>query len=123
MSVRIEVISVTGPAGTAVSGPICGEILEVRYGGTSLNAATKTTDYTLTRVGDGGTILAVTDQDGPWQFAPRETLHTEAGGTLTHEMLAAAAEQVGPIPVEGHLQLVIAQGGTATDDVSVFYRV
>lgn len=113
MSVRIEAISVTGPGGTAVSGPICGEILEVRYGGTLLNAATKTTDYTLTRVGDGGTILALTDQDGPWQFAPREAVHTTAGGGGT---------VTGYIPVEGHLQLVIAQGGTATDDVSVFYR-
>ncbi|MDP3937552.1 MAG: hypothetical protein Q8R92_05375 [Deltaproteobacteria bacterium] len=113
MSVRREVISITGPAGTAVSVPVSGEILEVRYDGTDLNAATATADYTLTRVGAGGTILALTDQEGPWQYAPREEVHTTAG---------AGGTAIGPIPVEGHLQLVIAQGGTATDDVSVFYR-
>lgn len=124
MSVRRETISISGPAGTVVSTrPISGEIVEVRYNGTDLNAASATADWTITRKDGGGTVLALTDVAGPWQYAPRQSLHTTTGGTLTHEATSAGAgAQVGPIPVDGHLQVVLAQAGTATDSIHVFYR-
>lgn len=116
MSIRRAQVRITGPAGTAVSKPIAGEILEIRYDGTDLNAATATADWTFTRTDGGGTILAVTDRSGPWSFAPRQALHTSAAGTLTDP------SQVGPVPVAGGVRVVLAQGGTATDSVSIFYR-
>lgn len=104
-------IEVTGPAGTVVSRPVHGRVLEVRYAGTALDGGGDTADYTLTR-DDGGTVLAVTDQGGPWSYAPRQPLHSTAGAALT--------ETDGLIPVDGHLQLVVAQAGTATDKVRVY---
>lgn len=116
MSIRRAQVRVTGPAGTAVSSPIAGEILEIRYDGTALNAASATADWTFSRTEGGGTILAITDRSGPWSFAPRQAMHTTAAGTLTD------ASMVGPVPVAGNVRVVLAQGGTATDSVSIFYR-
>lgn len=116
MSIRRETVEITGPAGTVISRPIIGEIVEVRYDGTDLNAGTRTADFTLTRLDGGGTILAVRDQAGPWQYAPRQPLHDTAGGTLLD------SSQVGVIPVAGAVRVVVAQAGTATDRLSIFYR-
>jgi hypothetical protein len=111
--VRHVDIPVTGPAGTAVSGPVAGRILEVRYGGTALDGVGDTADYTITR-DDGATVLAVTDQGGPWAYAPRTPLHSTGGSALS--------ANDGSIPVTGNLHVAIAGGGTATDDIRVYYE-
>lgn len=115
MSVRYQDISITGPAGTAqTNAPINGRILEVSYGGTALNASPVAADYTLTRTSpDGGTILAVSNAQGPFSYHPRanSVTTTGTGGTANSE-----------IPCNSALQLVIAQGGTATDSVRVYYE-
>lgn len=93
--------------------PVVGEILEVRCPSTYWDSAGGTTDYTLTRLGDGGTILKLTNQSGPWQYQPRGTAHTLAGGTVGY------AAGFGPVlvdngaPVVDYLQLAVVQGGTA----------
>ncbi len=111
--VRHVDIEVTGPAGTAVSRPVSGRILEVRYGGTALDGAGDTADYTITR-DDGAAILAVTNQGGPWAYSPRTAQHTTAGSALS--------ANDGPIPVSGNVHVAIAQGGTATDSLRVYYE-
>lgn len=109
-------------AGTAASRPIAGEILEVRYNGTTLNNG-GSADYTITRQTDGGTVLAVTNLDGPWSRSPRQLIHTSTGGTLdTGGLTAAITSQVDEIPVEGALQIVVAQGAASkSDTLFVFY--
>ena len=110
MSIRRTQVKITGPAGTAISRPITGEILEVRCDGTALGRGS----WELTRTDGGGTILAAGTVTAPWSFAPRATLHSSAG--------SAIASQVGPVPVAGAIRVVLSGGGTATDSVSIFYR-
>lgn len=119
MSVRHEAISVTGPAGTAVSKrPISGEILEVRVNTTNLSTdPAGSADFTITRADGGGTILAATNQSPPFTYSPRLTANTTAAGTV-----AGNPAQLEPIPCDGHVQVVVAQAGTATDNVFIFYR-
>lgn len=101
-------------AGTATAS-VAGLIHEVRYGGTILNDEAKA-DFTITRYGDGGTILALSSVAGPWQRAPRQTIHTDTGGTIQ------ASGPLDYIPVEGQIQIVIAEGAASVEDtISVFY--
>lgn len=120
MSVRRESISVTGPAGTAVSDkPISGEILEVRVDSTDLSTSPAgSADFTITRVDGGGTILSAANQSPPFTYSPRLPANTTAAGTV-----AGNPGQLEPIPCDGHVRVVVAQAGTATDDVHIFYRV
>ena len=119
MSVRREAISITGPAGTAVSTrPISGEIMEVRVNTTNLSTdPAGSADFTITRLDGGGTIAALTDQSPPFQHAVRQTAKTNTGGTAVGN-----PAQLEPIPCDGHVRVVVAQAGTATDDVHIFYR-
>lgn len=125
MSVRRETVELTGPAGTVVSPrPISGEILEIRLNSTNLSTSPAgSADFTLTRVDDGGTILAVSNTSPPFSYSPRQIIHTVTGGTLTQEATSAAAgAQVEGIPVDGHVRVVTAQAGTATDTLHILYR-
>lgn len=106
-------------AGTAMSnGPVEGEILSVRCGGTALGG---TADFTLTREGDGGTVLVVTNGAGPWQYQPRESVHTTSGGTTSYSIGSGVISE--GIPSADYLKLVVAQATpNATQTVHVHYR-
>lgn len=125
MGIRRAEISVTtdaSGAGTASSRPISGLLREVRLGGTALNNG-GSADFTITRDGDGGTVLAVTNLDGAWSRSPRQLIHSSTGGTLdTGGLTSAITAQVGEIPIEGSVRVVVAQGAPSkTDTVYVFY--
>lgn len=126
MGVRHEVITVTGPAGTVVSDhPVHGEVVEVRVDGQTLNTSPAgSADLTITRVADTGTILADTNISFPEQWSPRQLVNLNTtGGTLSHQLVGGAVNpQVGPVYATGYLQAVIAQAGTASADVRVYYR-
>jgi len=83
---RIERIAIpistnTAAAGTAQSAiPVEGRVLEwVCSGstGTALFGPGATATFTVTRNGDGGTILAATAVSAPFRYAPRRLLVTE----------------------------------------------
>lgn len=117
--IRCEVLTITAGTsvanaqGTAVTGlPIVGEVISVRNAGTALGG---TCDYTLTRVNDGGTVLAGVDMAGPWQFQPTQTQNI---GTA----LAGTASAPG-IPCASHLRLVIGSAvANAAGTVHIYYR-
>jgi len=93
-------------AGTALSPwPVSGLVVEVRLpdAGSTLTVG-GSADFTVTRVGDGGTVLAVTSQAAPFEFYPRKTGHTTAGGSVGADAL---------IPVDDYLQAVVAQGAAS----------
>jgi hypothetical protein len=123
MSLSRHTLSVTTDslgAGTASSVPMSGYVVEVRQSGTAL-AGTAT--YTLTRQddggGNGGTILAYTATANPWQVAPRQATHSQAGVASLYAAGGAAVQ--GLIPVDGYVQLVVAAAGSAvTGSVSVY---
>lgn len=102
-------------AGTVVSEmPVSGFILEVRSGaqGTALDSG-GTADYTFTRKGDGGTILAVTNQTSPWQYQPRPATHSITGGTTNYAAGVGPVLSPAGVPCDDYVQVVIAQGGTS----------
>ncbi len=90
-------------AGTVTSTyPINGLILEVRSNGTAWSG---TADFTLTRNEIyGGTILAVSDAQEPWTYAPRFQAVTTAGAALTNSAV--------PVPNEGYVTLTLAEAGS-----------
>lgn len=109
MAIDYQSVAITTDAlgaGTATfPRPINGYVLEVRSNAASFSA---TADFTITRKGAiGGTIVAFTNNIGPWTYAPRADLHTTAGGTAT------AGTAFGLIPVAGEVQVLVAQGGNA----------
>jgi hypothetical protein len=120
--IRKETLVVTADAagaGTAVSvAPIVGEILSVRLAGTALGG---TADFTLTRDGDGGTVLVVTNGAGPWQYQPREAAHSTAGGTTSYSLGSGALTE--GVPSADYLRLVVVQAAAnAGGTVHIHYR-
>lgn len=110
MAINFQSVAITtdsSGAGTAsFPRPINGYVLEVRSNAASYAAGA---DFTITRKGAmGGTIIAITNNIGPWQYQPRADLHTTGAGTAT------AGTAFGLIPVSGEVQVVVAQGGNAT---------
>ena len=121
MRVDKHALSVTtdaAGAGTATTvSPLNGHVEEVRYGGTIL-AGTAT--FTLTRVGDGGTILAYTATAAPWSRAPLQPVHSSVGGGALVAATGGSA-LADRVPVDGYVQLVVANAGSVlTDSVSIF---
>jgi hypothetical protein len=112
-----------GRGGTVISAvPLNGYVAEVRCSGTAFGA---TADFTLTRLtgqasGNAGTILALTAQASPFQVAPLQPVHTRAGVALAAATGGSALH--GPIPVDGYVQLVIANAtiSSAEDTVSLY---
>lgn len=98
-------------AGTVLSSrAIQGYVLQFR----APNAASQLTsggsaDFTITNVQTGGTILNVSNQSAPFQFQPRQELHTTAGGTATQPAYLDRG-----IPVDGVARVVVAQGALST---------
>lgn len=122
--IRCETITMTSGAtgaGTVVSKwPLSGEILSIRMSGTALNGLGSTADFTFTRQNDGGTVLAVSNVDAPWQYQPREASHTVTGGTTGYSL------GVGPVlthgvPIDDYLVCVVAQGGSAASAAAYVY--
>lgn len=114
----LSVTTVADGSGTATTAyPLNGYVDEIRYGGTIL-AGTAT--FTFTRVADGGTILAYTATAAPWSRAPRQPVHANlTGGALVAATGGSALAD--RVPVDGYVQLVVANAGSVlTDSVSIF---
>lgn len=77
--------------GTVVTRPVEGEVVEVRYSGTAFGG---TADFKITRQEAGGTVLNLTDAQGPWQYAPRQVVHDNAGSALTTYDAYPVSEQL-----------------------------
>jgi hypothetical protein len=113
----VRILTIRLDAGVAGAGtvqsprPISGHVVSVRCDGTAFGA---TADFTITRVSDNGTVLKVTDAVGPWQFQPRETLHTITGGS------ALSAGSLG-VPIDGYLKCVVAQAAASSSAELVVY--
>lgn len=107
-------------AGTAYSSrPIAGDIISVRLAGTALGG---TADFTLTREGDGGTVLVVTNGQGPWQYQPRDAVHSTSGGTTAYN-LGTGPVFTDYIPSADYLKLTVAQAAaSAAGTVFIHYR-
>ncbi|MCR4340777.1 MAG: hypothetical protein NUW01_12925 [Gemmatimonadaceae bacterium] len=119
-----QIVVTTGAtgAGTASSGePWSGFVVEVRNGGTILDSG-GSADYTITRKDDGGTILALTNvAASPWQYQPRPATHTVTGGTTNYAAAVGPVLSPQGVPVDGYVQVVIAQGGTSVSGTLDFY--
>ncbi len=115
---RYEMAITTDAAGSAnfkTPQPLSGEILSIRLDGTALNQG-GTADMLLRRAGDNGTILSLTDFTSPWQFQPRDTLHTLSGGS------ALPASSAG-VPIDGYLECIVGSArGSAQATVHIYYR-
>ena len=109
-----------GGTATSVNLPRC-EVVSVRMAnaGTTITAS-GTADFTITRVVDGGTILALTDANAPWQYQPSQPAHSVTGGTTAYSLGVGPVYDDG-IPLDGQLKVVVAQGGTAGSGSIYFY--
>lgn len=101
---------------TVISEPIAGEVVSVRIPGGAWNGTADTSDVTITRRIDGGTVVALTNMVVPVQVQPRDAYHTVAGA------VSGTAVDAG-IPVEDSLTVVVT-GGSAllAGTVFVYYR-
>lgn len=98
-------------AGTFVTRPITGRIIEIRQPGTQWGS---TADYTFTRKLDGGTILAGVDYAGPWSNRP--------AGLLNNGTAAAGTASQAGIPVHGEVQLIVGSAvASAVGTVHIYY--
>ena len=96
-------------AGTVTSGgPVCGYVVEVRLPNVGSQLASSTADWTFTRQLDGGTILALSNQDAPFQVFPARRLTNEGGGTTAYALGIGPVVQAG-IPVDDYVVLTVAQ--------------
>lgn len=108
----IEVVFTTDAAGAAAGTtlPVRGELAQVRVpnAGTAWMGTGSTADITITRLVDGGTLLALTNGQAPWEYNPRTAAHSLTAGT------SAYAVGVGPVltdppPVYGPVVVTVAQ--------------
>lgn len=99
--------------GTVVSTrPVSGVVAEVRLVGSTSFLGTGT--VTITRLVDGGTVLAGALGNGPWSRSPHQTVSTQTGGSVGADA---------PIPIDGYVQVVVAGGGAAAvGTVDVYAR-
>src|SRR3990167_3264046 len=96
-------------AGTVTSSQIlCGYVVEVRLPNVGSQLASSTADWTFTRQRDGGTILALSNQDAPFQVFPARRLTTEGGGTTAYALGIGPVVQAG-VPIDDYLVLTVAQ--------------
>ena len=122
-----QVVADGGVGSTTTTFPIVGEIIEVRgpAGGTMVFASAGTTDLTITRVNDGGTVLAVSNVTPPFQYQPRRAVHTDAGGTTAYSVGGqTVVDAAAGIPIDGYLKVAWASGTTiaGTDTLYVYAR-
>lgn len=111
-------------AGTVSSSNVLrGEILSVRMplAGTALTLQGGTTDFLFTRAYDGATILSAANQSAPWQYQPREAVHTIAAGTTAYSTGNSVYSD--SVPMYGTVTLTVAQGQPSmSGTVYVHYR-
>ncbi len=114
MPVGLATFAVTTDASGAgtVSSSIAlrGELLSIRFplAGTAVTAAGGTTDFTFTRAYDGATIAALSNQNAPFQYQPRDAVHTTSGGTTAYS--TGNSVYTDSIPMYGTITLTVAQG-------------
>ena len=105
--------------------PLSGEVIEVRLpnNGTALTGG-GTADFTITRTVDGGTILAAANVAAPFTYYPRGAVVTTGAGTTAYQVGGQSVYDTGAgVPVDGYVQVEIAQGsvsGAAT--LYMYYR-
>jgi hypothetical protein len=120
----VSITTDTAGAGTAVSLPISGVIHEISYAGTVLNQVAGTITgtggtvaWTFTR-DDGGTVLGLTAQMGPFRAAPRSNQLSLTGG------ITSAGTATALVPVDGNVKVVVGTAKpSATDTVTIYYAV
>lgn len=125
MSVSREQFIVTvdsAGAGTVTSSVVSGVVLEVRSQSTGLLTG-GSADITLTRVEDGGTVIAITNQSAaPFSYYPRPGANSVTAGTTSYAVGIGPVPAEG-VPVDGELKLVVAQAAPSTSGtVNVYYR-
>jgi len=104
---------------------ITGEIVHVRLplAGTAWTLAGSTADFTITEGLTGGTIIALTNVNAPFEYLPRKPISTDLGGTLAVSLGGSAVYDQNGIAVAGTVTMIVAQcqqtiAGTAV----VYYR-
>ena len=122
-----QVVADGGVGSVTTTFPIVGEIIEVRgpAGGTTVFASAGTTDLTITRVNDGGTVLAVSNVTPPFQYHPRRAVHTDGGGTTAYSVGGQSVYDTGAgIPCDGYLKTAWSSGTTiaGSDTIYVYVR-
>ena len=87
-------------------------------------ASAGTTDLTITRVEDGGTVLAVSNVTPPFQYQPRRAVHSDTGGTTAYALGIGPVVDAGAgIPIDGYLSVVWAQGTTTAGTATLWVYV
>lgn len=108
----VEVVFTTDTSGNAAGTtlPLRGELCQVRVpnAGTAWMGTGATADITITRLVDGGTLLALTNGSAPWEYNPRTPAHSLTAGTTAY------AVGVGPVltdapPLHGPVVVTVAQ--------------
>ncbi len=113
-------------AGTASTRLFSGEIVSVRLGnaGTALVGPGATATFKLTDAVTGGTILNLTGVTAPFQYQPRNLIHTTSGGTTFQAAgTVGGAWDPSGVAFAGSVTAVVTQGGTSTaGTVYITYR-
>src|SRR3990167_9241158 len=122
-----QVVADGGVGSVTTTFPIVGEIIEVRsdVGGTTVFASAGTTDLTITRVADGGTVLSASNVTPPFQYQPRRAVHSDTAGTTAYALgIGPVVDAGGGIPIDGDLKVGWASGTTiaGTDPLWVYAR-
>ena len=121
---KVELVLTTDAAGAGTvtsTTPWSGYVVEVRMNNAGTALSSGTADWTLTRVRDGGTILALTNQAAPFQVFPARRLTNEAGGTTAYATGVGPVVQAG-VPVDDYVQLTVAQA-TVSASGTVYVHV
>lgn len=106
-------------AGTvSTSRPLREEVLSVRMpnAGTALTNGAGvggSTDITITRAYDSGTVIALTNVTAPFQYQPREQVHTQTGGTTAYALGIGPVMNAG-VPVWGTVTMTVASGAPSS---------
>ena len=104
-------------AGTFTMGvPLTGQVVEFRMdnSGTAFAPSGGTTNFTFTRVVDGGTILKLTNAKAPFDYYPTPALNSVTGGTTAYATGIGPVVSFGGVPiVASDIQCVVSSAGTA----------
>ena len=114
-------------AGTVSStGVLRGEILSLRVpnAGTALTNGAGvggSTDITITRPYDGGTVASLTNVTAPFQYQPRDIIHSTSGGTTAYSTGNSVYSE--SVPVYGTVTVTVASGApSASGTIYMHYR-
>ena len=95
------------------------EVLSIRMpnAGTALTngaGAGGTTDITITRAYDGGTIAALSNVTAPFQYQPRDPIHSLTGGTTSYALGFGPIPVTEGVPVWGTATVTVASGAPSS---------